>query len=66
MIMRIVSTYRVNVNCLYEVRLPGSERMTIKLPHSDAVYHLYHSGAIGNAGRHGVAIALSATANAAL
>ncbi len=64
--MRTLSSYRVDVACLSEVRLPGSGHKTVKVPHSDAVYHLYYSGVNDNTGRHGVVIALSATANAAL
>ncbi len=36
MTMRTLSTYRVDVACLSEVRLPGSGHTTIKVPHSDA------------------------------
>ncbi len=64
--MRTLLAYRVEVACLSEVRLPGSGHKEIKIPHADATYHLYHSGVQDNTGRHGVALALSAAANAAL
>ncbi len=35
-------------------------------PREDARHHLYHSGVVDNAGRHCVAIAISAAAQAAL
>ncbi len=38
----------------------------IKVPGEEACYHLYHSGVVDNTGRHGVAIALSEAAQAAL
>ncbi len=38
----------------------------IKVPGEEACYHLYHSGLVDNTGRHGVAIALSEAAQAAL
>ncbi len=64
--MRIPLAHRVDVACLSEVRLPGSGHKEIKVPHATATYHLYHSGVQDNTSRHGVALALSAAANAAL
>ncbi len=48
------------------VRLPGSGHKTIRVSQSDAVSHLCYSGINDNTGRHGVAIALSATTNVAV
>ena len=58
--------YGVDIACLSEVRLPNNGRQTIMVPQSDAKYHLYHSGPEDNTGQHGVAIALSDRAEAAV
>ncbi len=64
--MRTLMAYRVEVACLSEVYRPGSGHKEIKVPSTDATYHLYHSGVQDNTGRHGVALVLSSAANAAL
>ncbi len=51
--------------CISEVRLPVSGLKEIKVPHADATYHIYHSGAQDNTGRHRVALVLSAAVNTA-
>ncbi len=51
---------------LSEVRIPDNGHSVIKVPSEEACYHLYHSGVVDNTGRHGVAIALSETEQAAL
>lgn len=58
--------YGIEIACLSEVRLPNSGHMVIPVAHSNTSYHLYHSGVSDDSGRHGVAVALSANANAAL
>lgn len=64
--VRTLHKYGVCVSCLSEVRLPDSGHRIIKVPESDCVYHLYHSGVEDNSGLYGVAIALSPVAQAAL
>ena len=61
-----LSQYNIDVACLSEVRLADSGHHIIKVPAASASYHLYHSGVTDNSGRHGVALALSDAANAAL
>ncbi len=39
---------------------------SVKVPHSDAAYHLYNSAVNDNTGQHAVALALGANANATL
>ncbi len=58
--------YIVDIACLLESRIPDSGNSVIKVPGEEACYHLYHSGLVGNLGRHGAAIALSKAAPAAL
>ncbi len=52
--------------CLSEVRITDSGHSVIKMPGEEACYHLYRSGVVDNFGRHGVAIALTEAAQAAL
>ncbi len=56
----------MNIACLSEIRIPDSGDSVIKVPGEEACYHLYHSGVVGETGRHGVAIALSEAAQVAL
>ncbi len=56
----------MDIACLSEVRIPDSGHSVIKVPGEEACYHLYHSGAVDDTGRHAVAIALSEAAQAAL
>ncbi len=56
----------VDIACLSEVRIPDSGHSVIKVPGEEACYHLYYSEVVDNSGRHGVAIALSEAAQAAL
>ncbi len=58
--------YNVDIACLSEVRIPDSGHSVIKVPGEEACYHLYHSGVVDITRRHGVAIALSEAAQAAL
>ncbi len=58
--------WNVYIACLSEVRISDSGHSVIKVPGEEACYHLYHSGVVDNTGRHGVAIALSEAAQAAL
>ncbi len=58
--------YNVNIACLSEVRIPDSGHSVIKVTGEEARYHIYHCEAVGNSGRHGLAIALSEAAQAAL
>ncbi len=44
----------------------GSGQKVIKVPGGEVCYHLYHSGLVDISGRHGVAVALSEAAHAAL
>ncbi len=64
--MRELRKYNVNIACLSEVRIPDSGLSVIKMSGEEACYHLYQSGVVDNTGRHGVAIALSEAAQAAL
>ncbi len=66
MIMRKFRKYNVDIACLSEVRIPDSGHSVIKVPGEEACYHLYHSALVDNTGSHGVAIALSEGAQAAL
>ncbi len=56
----------LDIACLSGVRIPDSGHSVIKVPVVDICYHLYHSGVVDNTGRHGVAIALTEAAQAAL
>ena len=58
--------YGIDIACLSETRLADSGHTVIKVPQAETHYHLYHSGVMDNSGLHGVAIALSQPANAAL
>ncbi len=58
--------YKVGIACHPEIRIPDSGHSVIRMPGEEACYHLYHSGVVDNTGRHGVAIALSGAAKAAL
>ncbi|CAE1318541.1 unnamed protein product [Acanthosepion pharaonis] len=58
--------YKVDVACLSEVKLADHGHKSIKVPLSDAAYHLYYSGPTDGSGRHGVALVLSDQANNAL
>ena len=64
--MRMLHKYGVHIACLSEVRLPDFGHQRIKVPGENISYHLYHSGVSDNSGLHGVAIALSPDAQAAL
>ncbi len=64
--MRELRKYNVGSACLSGVRIYDSGHSVIKVPGEEACFHLYHSGVVDNAGRHGVAIALSEAAQAAL
>ncbi len=64
--MRELRKYNVETVCLSEVRVLDSGHSVIKVPGEEACYHLYHSGVMDNTGRHGMAIALSEAAQAAL
>ncbi len=64
--MRELRNCNVDINCLSEVRIPDGVYAVIKVPGEEACYHLCHSEVVDNTGRHGVAIALSATARAVL
>ncbi|CAI9720548.1 Hypothetical predicted protein [Octopus vulgaris] len=64
--MKALHRYRVSVACLSEVRLADVGHLPIKVPGKEFTYHLYHSGVTDNSGLHGVAIALSPDAQAAL
>ncbi len=58
MTMGTLFTYCVNVAWISELRLPGSVHMTVNIPHSDAVFHIYKSVVSDSTGRHEVALAL--------
>ncbi len=49
-----------------KVRITDSGHSEIKVPGEEACYHLFHIGVVDNTGRHGVAIALSGAAQAAI
>ncbi len=66
LVMRELCKYGVDIACISKVRIPDSGHSVINVPSEDAFYHLYHSGVVDNIGRHGVAIALSEVAQAAL
>ncbi len=55
--------YNVDIACLSKARITDSGHSVIKVPGEEACYH---SGVVDNTGRHGVAVALSETAQAAL
>ncbi len=56
----------MDIFCISKVRITDSGQSVIKVPGEEACYHLYHSGVVDNTGKHGVAIALSEAAQAAL
>ncbi len=64
--MRELRKYIVDIVCLSKVRITASGHSVIKVPGEEACYHLYHSRVVENTGRHGVEIALSEAALAAL
>ena len=53
--IKTLHKYGVGVACLSEVRLPDSGHRIIKVPESDCVYHLHHSGVEDNSRLYGVA-----------
>ncbi len=56
----------VNIACLSEVGIPDSGHSVTKVPGEESCYHLYLRGMIDKIGKHGIAIAISQAAQAAL
>ncbi|MES9976207.1 MAG: reverse transcriptase domain-containing protein [Candidatus Thiodiazotropha sp.] len=63
---RSLRDYGVDIACLSEVRIPDAGSRSIKVPGTESIYWLYHSGPTDNSGLHGVALALSTRAHNAL
>ncbi len=66
LIMQEPQKHNVDIPCVLEVRISDSGPSLIKDSGEEACHHLYHSGAVDNSQRHGVAIALSKAAPAAV
>ncbi len=64
--MRELQKCNVSIASLSEDKIPDSGCSVIKVPVEEARYHLFHSGKVDLSGIHGVAIALSEAAKAAL
>ncbi len=66
LIMQEPQKYNVDIPCLLGVRISDGGHSLIKDSGEEACHHLYHSGAVDNSQRHGVAIALSKATPAAV
>ncbi len=64
--MQKLQKHNVDIACISKIRMPDTGHSLVKVPGEEACYHLYHSGVVDNAGRHGVAIAFSEAAQVAL
>ncbi len=64
--MRELRKHTVDIACLSAFRIPDIGHSVIKVPGEEACYHLYHNEVVDNIGMHGVAIASSEAAQAAL
>ena len=64
--LRNLHDYKVDICCLSETRIPHYGSKSVKIPASDRLYWLYHSGPSDNSGLHGVDFALSERAHKAL